>query len=34
LETAGVPKAQAEVHARTLAQLVNDCRPFPLIWWR
>jgi hypothetical protein len=25
LETAGVPKAQAEVHARTLAQVQSEC---------
>jgi DNA-binding helix-hairpin-helix protein with protein kinase domain len=25
LETAGVPKAQAEVHARTLAHVISDC---------
>ncbi|HEX9172348.1 MAG TPA: hypothetical protein VF861_06780 [Telluria sp.] len=25
LETAGVPKAQAEVHARTLGQVIDDC---------
>jgi chromosome segregation ATPase len=29
LETAGVPKAQAEVHARTLAHVINDCVAVP-----
>jgi hypothetical protein len=29
LETAGVPRAQAEVHARTLAHVVNDCVAVP-----
>jgi hypothetical protein len=29
LESAGVPKAQAEVHARTLAHVVNDCVAVP-----
>jgi chaperonin cofactor prefoldin len=29
LETAGVPKAQAEVHARTLAHVVDDCVAVP-----
>jgi hypothetical protein len=29
LESAGVPKSQAEVHARTLAHVVNDCVAVP-----
>jgi hypothetical protein len=29
LEDAGVPKAQAEVHARTLAQIVGSCLALP-----
>ena len=29
LETAGVPKAQAEVHARTLGHVIDDCVAVP-----
>ena len=29
LETAGVPKAQAEVHAHTLSHVINDCVAVP-----
>lgn len=29
LETAGVPKAQAEVHARTLGHVIDDCVAAP-----